>query len=54
MAIPEEVINEIKYKNDISDIISQYSVLKRRGKNLIYDKIVSVFVRVFSFFVNGV
>ena len=35
MAIPEEVINEIKYKNDISDIISQYSVLKRRGKNLV-------------------
>lgn len=35
MAIPEEVINEIKYKNDIEDIISQYSVLKRRGKNLV-------------------
>lgn len=35
MAIPEEVISEIKYKNDIEDIISQYSVLKRRGKNLV-------------------
>ncbi len=35
MAIPEEVINEIKYKNDIEQVISQYSVLKRRGKNLV-------------------
>lgn len=35
MAIPEEVINEIKYRNDIETIISQYSVLKRRGKNLV-------------------
>ncbi len=35
MAIPEEVINEIKYKNEIEDVISQYSVLKRRGKNLV-------------------
>ena len=35
MAIPEEVINEIKYRNDIENVISQYSVLKRRGKNLV-------------------
>lgn len=35
MAIPEEVINEIKYRNDIESVISQYSNLKRRGKNLV-------------------
>ena len=35
MAIPEEVINEIKYRNDIENVISQYSNLKRRGKNLV-------------------
>ncbi len=35
MAIPEEVINEIKYRNDIEATISQYVNLKRRGKNLV-------------------
>ncbi len=35
MAIPEEVVSEIKYKNEIEDVISQYSVLKRKGKNLV-------------------
>lgn len=35
MAIPEEVINEIKYRNGIENVISQYSVLKRKGKNLV-------------------
>ncbi len=35
MAIPEEIINEIKYRNDIETVISQYVVLKRRGKNLV-------------------
>ena len=35
MAIPEEVINEIKYRNDIETVISQYVTLKRRGKNLV-------------------
>ena len=35
MAIPEDVINEIKYKNDIEMTISQYVNLKRRGKNLV-------------------
>ncbi len=35
MAIPQDVIAEIKYKNDIESVISQYIVLKRRGKNLI-------------------
>ncbi len=35
MAIPEEVINEIKYRNDIEDVISSYVALRRRGKNLV-------------------
>ena len=35
MAIPHEVIEEIKYKNDIETTISQYVNLKRRGKNLV-------------------
>lgn len=35
MAIPHEVIEEIKYRNDIENAISQYVVLKRRGKNLV-------------------
>lgn len=35
MAIPEDVIREIKYRNDIEATISQYVNLKRRGKNLV-------------------
>ena len=35
MAIPHEIIEEIKYKNDIETAISQYVILKRRGKNLV-------------------
>ena len=35
MAIPEDIINEIKYRNDIETVISQYVTLKRRGKNLV-------------------
>ena len=35
MAIPEEVINEIKYRNDIETVMSPYVNLKRRGKNLV-------------------
>lgn len=35
MAIPEEIINEIKYRNDIENVISPYVNLKRRGKNLV-------------------
>ena len=35
MAIPHEVIEEIKYRNDIETTISQYVTLKRRGKNLV-------------------
>jgi len=35
VAIPEEIINEIVYKNDIEQVISPYVALKRRGKNLI-------------------
>lgn len=35
MAIPQDVIAEIKYRNDIESVISQYVLLKRRGKNLI-------------------
>lgn len=35
MAIPEDIISEIKYRNDIETVISQYVNLKRRGKNLV-------------------
>lgn len=35
MAIPQETILEIKYKNDIESVIAPYVNLKRRGKNLI-------------------
>ncbi len=35
MAIPAEVISEIKYKNEIAEIISPYVNLKRRGRNLV-------------------
>ncbi|MGN0492400.1 MAG: DNA primase [Acutalibacteraceae bacterium] len=33
--IPEDVINEIKYRNDIETAVSSYVNLKRRGKNLV-------------------
>ena len=35
MAIPEEIINEIKYRNDIETVMAPYISLKRRGKNLV-------------------
>ena len=35
MAIPTDIINEIKYRNDIESVISSYVELKRRGKNLV-------------------
>ena len=35
MAIPQSVIEEIKYKNDIESVVSSYITVKRRGKNLI-------------------
>ena len=35
MAIPEEIINEIKYRNDIESVMAPYVSLKRRGKNLV-------------------
>lgn len=35
MAIPEDIISEIKYRNEIEATISQYVNLKRRGKNLV-------------------
>lgn len=35
MAIPEEIINEIKYRNDIESVMAPYVTLKRRGKNLV-------------------
>ena len=35
MPIPEEVINEIKYRNEIESVIAPYVNLKRRGKNLV-------------------
>ena len=34
MAIPEEIINEIKYKNDIETVIGKYVDLKRAGSNM--------------------
>ncbi len=34
MAIPDDVLIEIKYKNDIESIISPYVTLKRAGRNL--------------------
>lgn len=33
--IPEDIINEIKYRNDIETAVSAYVSLKRRGKNLV-------------------
>lgn len=35
MAIPEDIINEIKYRNDIETVMAPYINLKRRGKNLV-------------------
>lgn len=35
MAISQDIIAEIKYRNDIESIISPYVLLKRRGKNLV-------------------
>jgi len=35
LAIPQSVIEEIKYKSDLESVISSYITLKRRGKNLI-------------------
>ena len=35
MAIPEQIIQEIKYRNEIEQVISPYVNLKRRGKNLV-------------------
>ena len=35
MAIPEDIINEIKYRNDIESVMAPYISLKRRGKNLV-------------------
>ncbi len=35
MAIPNSVVEEIKYRSDIESVISSYITLKRRGKNLI-------------------
>jgi len=35
VAIPQSIIEEIKYKSDIESVVSSYITLKRRGKNLI-------------------
>lgn len=35
MSISEEFIRELKYKNNISDVVSSYIDLKQKGKNLI-------------------
>ena len=34
-SLPEDVKLEIKYRNDIESVISQYVTLRRRGKNLV-------------------
>ncbi len=34
-SLPEDIKMEIKYRNDIESVISQYVNLKRRGKNLV-------------------
>ena len=33
--IPEDVVNEIRYRNEIEEVVSPYVTLKRRGKNLV-------------------
>ncbi len=35
MAIPQSVVEEIKYKSDLESVISSYITVKRRGKNLV-------------------
>ena len=35
MPLPEGFIEEIKFKNDITDVISSYVNLKRRGRNFV-------------------
>ncbi len=35
MAIPEQILAEIKYRNDIETVVSQYVTVKRAGKNLV-------------------
>ena len=34
LLIPENVIEEIKLKNDVADVISSYVTLKRAGSNM--------------------
>ncbi len=35
MALPQEFLMELKYKNDIESVLSPYIALKRRGSNLV-------------------
>ena len=35
MALPESFIQELKLRNDISDVASSYMNLKRRGRNMV-------------------
>ena len=35
MALPQDFLIELKYKNDIESVLSPYIALKRRGRNLI-------------------
>lgn len=35
MALPQEFLMELKYKNDIESVLSPYVALKRRGSNLV-------------------
>ena len=35
MALPQEFLMELKYRNDIESVLSPYIALKRRGSNLV-------------------
>lgn len=35
MSLPEEFLQELKYRNDITEVVSSYVNLKRRGRNMV-------------------
>ena len=35
MSLPEDFLQELKYRNDITDVVSSYVNLKRRGRNMV-------------------